>query len=78
MTVHGFRTTASTLLHELGYQSHLIEVQLAHAEKNEVKAAYNRAQYLPERKKLMTEWAKYLEGLRSGGAVVPIHASKRA
>ncbi len=52
-TAHGFRTTASTLLHEQGFHSDMIERQLAHAERNRVKAAYNRAQHLPERRKMM-------------------------
>jgi len=78
MVAHGFRSMASTLLHELGYPSQFIEAQLAHAEKNQVKAAYNKAKYLPERRKMMQEWAKYLDGLRSGAEVVPIHGGKRA
>jgi integrase len=63
MTGHGFRAMASTLLHEQGYPSDWIERQLAHAEENKVKAAYNYAQYLEERKKMMQEWADYLYGL---------------
>jgi integrase len=63
MTGHGFRTTASTLLHEQGFDSDLIERQLAHTEDNKVKAAYNRAAHLPERKKMMQAWADYLDRL---------------
>lgn len=66
MTVHGFRTTASTLLNEQGYNRDWIEAQLAHAEKNAIRDAYNRAEYLPERRKMMQEWADYLDGLRAG------------
>jgi integrase len=70
-TAHGFRTTASTLLHEQGFHSDMIERQLAHAEQNKVKAAYNRAQHLPERVKMMQTWADYLDGLKNGAAVIP-------
>jgi integrase len=63
MTGHGFRTTASTLLHELGFNSDVIERQLAHTEGNKTKAAYNRAAHLPDRKKMMQEWADYLDKL---------------
>ncbi len=72
MTAHGFRSTASTLLHELGYPSDVIERQLAHKERNAVKDAYNRAQHLPERRKMMQAWADYLDALRKGADVVPI------
>ncbi|MGZ8137134.1 MAG: tyrosine-type recombinase/integrase [Methylococcaceae bacterium] len=71
-TAHGFRTTASTLLHEHGFHSDMIERQLAHAERNKVKAAYNRAQHLPERRKMMQSWADYLDNLKQGAAVIPI------
>jgi integrase len=72
MTGHGFRTTASTLLNEQGWHPDLIELQLAHAERNKIRAAYNRAQRLPERRKMMQAWADYLDGLRAGSNVVPI------
>ena len=72
MTAHGFRSTASTLLHEQGYPSDVIERQLAHKEANAVKDAYNRAQHLPERIKMMQAWADYLDALRIGADVVPI------
>ncbi len=70
-TAHGFRTTASTLLHEQGFHSDMIERQLAHAERNRVKAAYNRAQHLPERRKMMQSWADYLDSLKAGAQVLP-------
>ena len=70
-TAHGFRTTASTLLHEQGFHSDMIERQLSHAERNQVKAAYNRAQHLPERRKMMQSWADYLDGLKAGAQVIP-------
>lgn len=65
MTVHGFRTTASTLLNEQGYNRDWIEAQLAHAERNVIRDAYNRAEYLPERRKMMQEWADHLDALRA-------------
>ena len=65
MTMHGFRGMASTLLNEQGYNRDWIERQLAHGEKNNVRAAYNYAEYLPERRKMMQEWADYLDGLRT-------------
>ena len=57
---HGFRGMASTMLNELGYNRDWIERQLAHGEKNYVRAAYNHAEFLPERRRMMQEWADYL------------------
>jgi integrase len=59
-TGHGFRSTASTILNEHGFRADVIERQLAHGERNNVRAAYNHAQYLPERRKMMQWWADYL------------------
>jgi integrase len=64
---HGFRTTASTMLHELGYRPEVIEKQLAHAERNKVKAAYNHAYYLAERREMMQAWADWIDGLSAKG-----------
>jgi integrase len=64
MTAHGFRTMASTFLNEQGVHPDLIELQLAHAERNTVRAAYNRAQRLAERRSMMQSWADYLDLLR--------------
>ncbi len=64
MCTHGFRSMASTLLNELGYNRDWIERQLAHSERDEVRAAYNYAQYLPERRRMMQEWADYLQSLK--------------
>jgi integrase len=64
MCIHGFRSMASTLLNELGYNSDWIERQLAHTEKNSVRAAYNHAQYLPERRRMMKAWADHLDSIR--------------
>jgi integrase len=75
MTSHGFRAMASTILHEQGWPSDVIERQLAHSEKNKVKAAYNHAEYLPERQKMMQAWADFLEGLKRGN-IVPFRRAK--
>ena len=60
-TTHGFRATASTILNEHSFTPDVIERQLAHAERNKVRASYNHAQYLPERKKMMQWWGDYIE-----------------
>ena len=60
-TGHGFRSTASTILNENGFMPDVIERQLAHGERNKVRAAYNHAQYLSERRKMMQWWADYLD-----------------
>lgn len=67
MTGHGFRSMACTLLNEQGWNRDAIERQLAHAERNSIRAAYNYAEHLPERRKMMQEWAEYLEKLITGG-----------
>ena len=72
MTGHGFRSMASTLLHEQGWNHQVIERQLAHAERNAVSAAYNFAEHLPERRKMMQAWADYLDGLKGGAEVIPL------
>lgn len=66
MTGHGFRSMASTLLNEKGYNRDWIERQLAHSERSGVRAAYNYAEYLPERRRMMQEWADFLDELRRG------------
>ena len=63
MTAHGFRGMASTRLNEMGWPPDVIERQLAHVEQNSVRAAYNHAEYLQERRKMMQAWADYLDGL---------------
>jgi integrase len=72
MTAHGFRTTASTLLNEQGWSPDAIERQLCHMPRDAVRAAYNRAQYLDERRKMMQAWADYLDSLKAGAIVIPI------
>jgi integrase len=71
MTGHGFRAMASTILHEQGWPDDVVERQLAHAEGNKVKAAYNHARHLPERRKMMQAWADYLDALKGGAQVIP-------
>lgn len=60
-SAHGFRATASTLLNEMGYRSDVIERQLAHSERNKVRASYNHAEYMEERRSMMQDWADFLE-----------------
>ena len=74
MSGHGFRSMASTLLNEHGWNRDAIERQLAHAERNRVRAAYNYAEFMPERKKMMQVWADYLEGIKSGAKIIPIRS----
>lgn len=78
MTGHGFRSMASTLLNEQGWHRDAIERQLAHAERDTVRAAYNYAEHLSERKKMMQAWADYLDSLRAGADVVPLRQGKAA
>ncbi len=74
MCAHGFRSMASTLLNEQGWNWDAIERQLAHAERNSVRAAYNYAEFLPERRKMMQAWADYLDTLRLGAKVIPLRS----
>ncbi len=74
MTPHGFRSMASTRLNEMGWNRDAIERQLAHSERNAVRAAYNYAEHLPERRRMMQEWADYLDRLADRN-VVPMHAT---
>jgi Phage integrase family/PEP-CTERM motif len=66
MTGHGFRAMASTCLNEIGWQPDVIERQLAHAQRNKVRAAYHRAERLADRREMMHAWADYLDELRKG------------
>jgi integrase len=75
ITPHGFRHMASTMLHELGYQSHLIEKQMAHCDRNRIRGVYNHAEYLTDRKKMMQAWADYLDKLKVVPEVIPIRAA---
>lgn len=75
---HGFRATASTLLNEMGWHADVIERQLAHAPRNKVRASYNRALYLAERKKMMQTWSDFVDSLRAGDKVVPLKKRVRS
>lgn len=78
MTAHGFRALASTNLEQLGYDVRLIELQLAHADQDQVRAAYKRETHLlrlDERKEMMQRWADYLEQLKQGAQVIPLRAA---
>lgn len=72
MTGHGFRGLASTLLNEQGYRADVIERQLAHVERNEVRAAYNHAEYLPERRAMMQHWADFIDS-QQGVNIIPVN-----
>jgi integrase len=79
MTGHGFRALAmSTIKEKLGYRHEVVDRQLAHAPRNKVDAAYDRAQFLPERRKMMQQWADYLDAVSSGGKVIKGHFKKSA
>jgi integrase len=72
MTPHGFRGMASSLLNERGWNPDAIERQLAHKDHNQIRAAYNRAEYMDERKRMLQSWANYLDELRvTTGQVIP-------
>ena len=75
MTGHGFRGLASTILHEQGYNHDHIELQLAHAPRNAVSAAYNHVLYLEPRANMMQDWADFLERTQRGGKVLPIRGT---
>jgi integrase len=75
MSGHGFRSMASTLLNEQGWNRDAIERQLAHAERNSVRAAYNYAEFMPERKKMMQAWADYLEEIKAGTKIIQIKSA---
>ncbi len=71
---HGFRTMASTRLHEMGWNSKTIETQLAHIDQNKIRGIYNRAKYLEERTRMMQAWADYLDALKQEARVLPFVA----
>jgi integrase len=73
-SAHGFRATACTILNELGYRPDIIERQLAHKERNTVRASYNRAEYLHERREMMQQWGDYIDALAAGMNVIPLRA----
>ncbi|SDL56743.1 Integrase [Maridesulfovibrio ferrireducens] len=73
---HGFRGTCTTLLYETGWPTDMVERQLAHVQTNQVRAAYDHAQYIEERTRMMQSFADYIDSLRDGGSVIPF--KKRA
>lgn len=73
ITGHGFRHMARTLLGEMGWSAEALERQLSHKEPG-VAGVYNKAQHLPERRKIMQAWADYLDGLRAGAEIVPLNS----
>ena len=72
MTSHGFRHTASTMLNELGFNSDIIELQLAHTNKDRIRATYNKAKWMDKRTDMMQAWADYLDSLKAGDSTSPI------
>lgn len=76
ITGHGFRAMARTILHEvLGIAPEVIEHQLAHRVPDALGTAYNRTKFLPERRKMMQQWADYLDKLKTGAQVIPLHGN---
>ena len=73
MTGHDFRSMAFTLLNEQGRNRDPIVRQLAHAERDYIRAAYNYAEHLPARRKMMQAWADYLDGLKADTEAIPLH-----
>lgn len=76
MVSHGFRTMASTRLHEMGWRSDIIEFQLAHADKNKVRGTYNKAEYLEDRTHMMQAWADYLDSLKKDEQIIPFKKAR--
>ena len=73
LTIHGWRHTASTLLHEAGFPSHVVEKQLAHKDANRIRGTYNHAEYMRERRAMMQAWADCLDNIKAGrGAALPM------
>ncbi len=77
-TAHGFRALFSTVANEAGWNPDAVERQLAHMERNKIRAAYHRSTYTDERKKMMQWWADYVDGVASGGTVVAVKFGKQA
>ena len=75
-TVHGFRALFSTVANEAGHDPDVIERCLAHVERNKVRAAYHRAEYLPQRRELMSWWGERVEAWEQGARVIPLHAAR--
>ena len=78
MCGHGFRHLASTTLNEAGWSPDVIERQLSHSDTNQVRRAYNAAQYLPDRRRMMQAWADLVDAARDGAKVIPGRFGKAA
>jgi integrase len=77
MTAHGFRAMARTLIAErIGIAPEIIEAQLAHTVADSLGRAYNRAQFLDQRRDMMAQWADYIDRLRDGAQVIPLHPER--
>lgn len=74
VVTHGFRSMASTILNEAGFNPDAVERQLSHTDPNQVRAAYNRALYLDERRRMLQCWADYIEAVSRGEAAFPLDA----
>lgn len=77
ITIHGFRSTFSTWANESGYDFDVIEKTLAHVDRNAVRAAYNSAQYVERRRKLLQDWADMIDAKREGANIIPIRRDVR-
>lgn len=77
LTVHGWRSTFSTWAYESGYDGNVIEITLAHVDKNTVRGAYNHATYMDKRRQLLQDWADTLDAKREGAKVIPIRRNRR-
>jgi integrase len=77
VTGHGFRATARTMLHErLGFDPNVIEAQLAHSVRDSLGRAYNRTEFVEQRRAMLQKWADYLDKLRLGADVVKLRKPK--
>ena len=77
MSAHGFRAMARTLMIERihGISADVIEAQLAHGKSGPLGAAYDRAEFMEQRRRMMNEWGEYLDKLRRGADVIPLHGA---
>ena len=73
LTVHGLRGTASTILNGAGFRGEWVETALAHKEKDAIRAAYNHAVYLEERREMLQWYSDHLDALAAGAQIIPIH-----
>lgn len=76
-TAHGFRHLISTALNEQGYESDWVERQLAHGDPDKIRGTYNKATYLEPRRKMMQDWADYLDRLRVGAQIIPLRVQSK-